>query len=910
MVTYKTSGIFNFGHGAIASLSVFIYYDLHHVHGWSWPLAAIVALLVTGPFCGVLMELLARRLADSSEAQKIAGTLGIYVLVVAIGDLWFGPDTLPVSAVLPTGTFHVAGVAVGWDQLITTLVALGLTALLFAYFRLSQTGLRMRAVVDDAALVAMTGSSPVRTRRVAWMIGNTFASISGLLLAPSIGVSGILLTSLVVQALGAAAIGYLSNIPLTFLGGLVIGIAGALSTKYSVTHPSLLGLPAALPFIILFVVLIATPRRKLASKRFSLQTTFSDSWHAGPRVRVLFGVVVVALLVWLPHLDSIRIASFSLALIAVLMFLSAGLLVRVAGQVSLCQYAFAAIGAAATARFSTSAHLPWLLALALGVAVAIPIGALVAIPALRLSGIFLALATLGLGLFLETLVYTSPFMFGSSAGGVNASRPRLSIGGLKLDGDYGYYYVILVVIVIAAVLVELLTGSRLGRLLKGLRESPIALETNGLSVRASVIVVFCISTALAALAGGLTAGLFQSASGSSFPSFSSLVLLLIVMIIPYGGPWYAVVGAAALEIVPAYVTSTRVTDYLNVLFGISAILAVYTAQRYRGVPQGVRRFAEDLERKLGGARPRPTVEQTLQNESPSQAAVEPTAVEQRLPQGTGLRVSGVNVQYGGRIAVQGLSIDVPYGQIIGLIGPNGAGKTSTFNACSGLLKPTGGTIELDGRSLGRRGVASRARSGLGRTFQRVELARSLTVAENIAFGYECALVGSNPLRQIYGGRHVVADTRAAVSDAADFAGLPRELLQRRVAEISTGQRRLVELARLIAGGFKIVLLDEPSSGLDSEETEFFGTVVQRLVTERGVGVLLVEHDIDLVSRLCDTVYVLDFGLPIYQGPPEDMMHSDAVRAAYLGSLSTETADAVAQSASEPSAQSTTGVTNG
>jgi ABC-type branched-subunit amino acid transport system ATPase component len=258
----------------------------------------------------------------------------------------------------------------------------------------------------------------------------------------------------------------------------------------------------------------------------------------------------------------------------------------------------------------------------------------------------------------------------------------------------------------------------------------------------------------------------------------------------------------------------------------------------------------------------------------------------------GLAVSGVVVRYGGLVAVDGVSLVAPPGRVTGLIGPNGAGKSTTFNACSGLLRPTAGRIELFGHDVTTASAPARAQLGLGRTFQRMELFDSLPVRENVALGREAGLAGSRPWHHLRARRADRDAVRAAADDALALCGIA-DLADRRPADLSTGQRRLVELARVVAGGFRLLLLDEPSSGLDHTETARFGDILRTLVDERGTGLLIVEHDMELVMRICHYVHVLDFGRPIFEGPPGAVVASDVVRAAYLGDETAELADIAA-----------------
>ena len=250
--------------------------------------------------------------------------------------------------------------------------------------------------------------------------------------------------------------------------------------------------------------------------------------------------------------------------------------------------------------------------------------------------------------------------------------------------------------------------------------------------------------------------------------------------------------------------------------------------------------------------------------------------------GTGLEITDLSVRYGGHLAVDHVNLSAPIGRLTGLIGPNGAGKTTTFNACSGLLKPTTGRVLLRGDDVTRRGPAARARLGIGRTFQRMELFTSMTVAENVALGREARLAGSNPLWQQVSTPRRRAATRAVTAEALDLFGIA-ELAEQTVGSLSTGQRRLVELARVYAGGFDLLLLDEPSSGLDHAESERLAQILRSLVDDNAIGILLVEHDMAMVMSVCDYLYVLDFGELIFEGTAAETQASPIVRAAYLGS---------------------------
>ena len=249
-----------------------------------------------------------------------------------------------------------------------------------------------------------------------------------------------------------------------------------------------------------------------------------------------------------------------------------------------------------------------------------------------------------------------------------------------------------------------------------------------------------------------------------------------------------------------------------------------------------------------------------------------------------LGIDDVTVRFGGLVAVSGVTLNASAGQITGLIGPNGAGKTTTFNACTGVVSTATGQVRLGRTVLDGHGTSKRAARGLGRTFQRMELFDSMTVMENVELGVESFLAAGRPFGQLFcppGERKKIA---ALAKAAVEHCGIAH-LAGRTAGDLSTGQRRLVELARAIATPFTFLLLDEPSSGLDPSETDRFGEILRGFVEESGVGILLVEHDMALVSSVCSYIYVLDFGRLIHQGPTADALASPIVLEAYLGAES-------------------------
>jgi ABC-type branched-subunit amino acid transport system ATPase component len=361
---------------------------------------------------------------------------------------------------------------------------------------------------------------------------------------------------------------------------------------------------------------------------------------------------------------------------------------------------------------------------------------------------------------------------------------------------------------------------------------------------------------------------------------SSLTYLAVIVIVVGSEPWYALLAGAGVGLIPTYFNGGGVTYYLQLVFGTSAVLVALA-----GTARLPESWSLAIERLAGRRR--------SSEPSPVAAGAAAGPGPERLVPPCTLEVRKLRVAFGGLVAVDSLDLTATTGQITGLIGPNGAGKTTTFNACSGLHRPTSGQVLLNGKDISRLGPAARARRGLGRTFQQMQLFDSLNVTQNVSLGLESAMAGANPFTQILSRPSQLTQIKDRVGEAIELCGLG-PFSDAAVSDLSTGQRRLVELARCLAGPFSLLLLDEPSSGLDRAETEGFAEILIQVVERRQLGILLVEHDVALVMHVCKHIYVLDFGELIFEGTPNEARASSAVRAAYLGNTSAELESVVAE----------------
>jgi branched-subunit amino acid ABC-type transport system permease component len=599
VLTYRTSGIFNFAHGAVAALGAYSFYQLRQQWGVPWPIAAAAVIVVAGAVLGYGLEGLARGLAGTGTAAKVVATIGVLTAVQAALSAIYGAAARDSHTFLPTHVFAIWGINVGLDQIIVFLIAVAVTGALTQYLRLSASGRAMRAVVDDSELLDLAGTSPVRVRRISWIIGSAFAVLSGILIAPTIGLDPNLLTLLVVQAFGAAAIGSFASLPLTFVGGLVVGLLGSLSTKYVAHYPFLSGFPPSVPFVVLFAVLVLAGRHRLVELGASAVRPAVRRARGSTRVRAAGALGLIALLVAAPGFAGPRLPVYSTALVFVLIFASLRLLVMTSRQVSLCHATFAAVGATSFSHLARGMGLPWPLALLLAGLVAVPVGAIVAIPAIRLSGVYLALATFGFAILVERLVFPMAIMFGK---GGQARAPRPDFHLFNTTSPKGFYFVTLAVVLLGMAGIYAVGRSRLGRLLKGMADSPVGLATLGTTVNVTLVIVFCLSAFFAGVGGALFASYSGTFGTSSFSSFLSLTLLVVLAIAGPGEFRAPVVAAAALYIVPAYIRNATFNDYLPVLFGVSAMAAALLSNPHLDLTAMMRNVTGRAQARLGANR--------------------------------------------------------------------------------------------------------------------------------------------------------------------------------------------------------------------------------------------------------------------------------------------------------------------
>ena len=567
VVTYSTSGIFNIAHGAIGMVMAFLYWELRINHHWPAPIALFIVVFVAAPLLGAVIErTLMRRLRGASVAQSLVVTVGLLVLLLGVGEAIWNPTVArELSPFFDPKKFKLLGVFVSWHDAITILVGIAVAIFLYIFLARTRIGIAMRAVVDDRNLLSLNGAQPDRVSMLSWAIGSSLAAIAGILLAPKLQLNHIVLTLLVVNAYAAAMVGRLRSLPMTYVGGLILGLAESYYIGYiHFTGAWWIGLRPSIPTFMLFVVLLLLPESRLRAARLA--------GAVAPRVpsrrMSLTGAVIlvgVAAIVsqFLGSGDLIRVGQ---GLAFALIMLSLVPLTGYGGQVSLCQMTFAGLGAFAMARLGVNGSIVGLV-VAAGLAAAV--GAIIALPALRLQGLYLALSTMAFAALMDYMFFTNQHVFGNFG---TLPVARLKFLGLHFTSEKSYFVLLAIAFAGLSMLVMWVRRGPFGRRLAAMRDSQVACATLGMSLARTKLVVFMLSAAMAGLAGALYGGLKGSAGPIDFQMFQSLPILLLAVLGGITTASGALIGGLAfafLGVLQAHVPSIGGLTFL--LTGLGAV---------------------------------------------------------------------------------------------------------------------------------------------------------------------------------------------------------------------------------------------------------------------------------------------------------------------------------------------------
>ena len=533
-----------------------------------------------------------------------------------------------------------------------------------------------------------------------------------------------------------------------------------------------------------------------------------------------------------------------------------------AGQLSLGHAALMAMGAYTTAILTkalapvaffavTGLHI-WLGVIA-GTAAAAAFGALLAFPALRVRGPYLAMVTIAFGWVIFKVLQEWVPVTGGDLG--LAAIPKAQIGPYIFDTQ-NFYYVVLALFAVALLLQQRLVGSQIGLAIRAMKHSEIAVSSVGINVHRLKVLVFVISAAFAGFGGTLFAHQQNYISPDNFQFFSSVFFLLAVLFGGAGTLLGPAIGAAVLTLLPEMLHDFE--KFRLIVYGGFILVTLYF------LPNGVMGLLERRGAAPAGGR------SARHGVQPDFAA---TA-------GASLELDNVSKNFGGLQALRDVSFRVAPGSIHALIGPNGAGKTTLINVIAGFYRTDGGAVLINGQAANISSMHDAARRGVVRTFQTMKLFGDMTVLEHVLIGLACHSGAGFRLLGRVRAREQAARNLAAARELIALVGLSR-FEQTPSSALAYGHRRLLEIARALAVQPKVLLLDEPAAGLITEEIASLAEIIRKL-RAAGMTVLLIEHHIDLVVSISDRVTVLDYGAVIADGPPAAVQRDERVIAAYLG----------------------------
>lgn len=548
-----------------------------------------------------------------------------------------------------------------------------------------------------------------------------------------------------------------------------------------------------------------------------------------------------------------------------------------AGQVSLAQAAFFGIGAYSysilTAHYAQNTWISLIVAIVVTTIFGIILGMIV----LRLRTHYLALATIGFQI-ITTLVLNN-WQFTGGADGI-VKIPRPSVFGLSLASDRSFYLLSVLILVVASYVVYRLRHSLFGSTLLAIREDEVAAESSGIDVTRAKITAFAVAALLAGVGGSIYAAGTMYISPDVFTFDQSVVFFAMVLI---GGQELVVgtiLGAFVLTFLPEIL---RFLDaYYIAAYGVAMVVIIlffpeglYGLALKKVSALATWRRGDALTEVKGGGHASGV-------DAPSGAVV---ADQQNIPgnpdAAVALVITDLHKYFGGTKAVQGVNITVHQGDVTVLIGPNGSGKTTVLNLVTGIYRPTKGGVTFFGKSLAKVRPHVINRLGLARTFQNIRLFPELSVLENVAIGYypraRVTLVNT-----LFMTRRARLADRAAYEKAAEtLAVLGFLKTNEKAKNLAYGEQRIVEIARAIIGGPKVLLLDEPAAGMNREEKIQLSKSIRK-ISAMGVTILLIEHDMSFVSQVSTYVYVMDHGQLISEGKARSVLADPAVVRAYLG----------------------------
>lgn len=886
-IVFGVSGVLNLAQGAFVTAGALVMYDFISSAHMPVLLAFLASLAVLAVFMAIVEWLVIRpavsRLSHTNLLMLMGGLLVAYQGAAFL--IW-GANPYTLSPYSGSRPLQAGGISVSTQDfwvLGAMVVSVGLLSLL-----LSRTwiGKALRATAENLNAARLMG---IRTDRMilgSFVMAAMLGVVAGAVIAPLISLDFGTMTTYTNQGLIAVTLGGLGTVFGAMAGGLLVGVIEALATGYV---SSLLG--SALTLLAMIGVIVLRPQGLLGrtkGARADVATRPAGRVRAVPRLPRSWsrvgGLALVVFMIFAPLIiPAGAMRAVNITGIFALAVVGLDLLTGVAGQVSLGQAGFMAVGAYATAIFGVKYGWPPIAGLGIGLVMTAAVAALLGIVCTRLRGMYLAIVTLAFGILVPTLASDLSITGGPSG---LAGVPVFSVAGYAFDTGTRFFYLIWGLVLLAVLGVGNLVRSNRGRILRAMHGDDTGARSLGLNSPRAKVAVFVISACMASVAGSLYADYFRYLAPDMVNSAESLSMITMVVIGGMGTVFGPLIGAGILTYVP--LVFQPVAKYTPLIAGVlliafirflptgiyGGLVELANRSRDRWRPQGERRPAQLLQAPASGS--------LASNGTGGSLGAGSARAE---PAGDGppaLLVTGLSRAFGGVSAVEGVSFEVDQASICALIGPNGAGKSTVFNLVTNIYRPDAGQVELWGEPITGLAPDRLVFLGLLRTFQTSRIFPQLTVLENVLVGgYRMGRAGYlSQTLWLRKAREEERDLAERARRLLDFVGL-----EDRAGELADllplAAQKSLELARALMARPRLLLLDEPGAGMNDAETAELGAMLCA-IRSAGHTLLVVEHNMSLVMGVADRVVVMDAGRVIAQGVPEKVQRDPRVVDAYFG----------------------------
>ncbi len=877
VLVFRANRLINFAHGEIGALGAAVFGVV--VVNWHVPYwIALPFALALAASIGALAEVaVVRRLRNAPQLMSIVATLGVAQFLLAFkfvvnaqaaaGSIFPQPSGFPEFGV---GALRVTRAYFGMLVLTPVLVAL-----LTLFLRKTRFGIAIRGSADNPEAARMSGVSASRMSTLSWAIAGAVSAFTAILILPTHGFIGTetLGPSLLLRALVAAVIARMQSLPVALAAGVGVGIV---EQEILWNYPGS-GLVEAVLFIAILVTLLVQPRRGGRSEDKRTWTAvlpwppLDESLRRVWAVRNLGWIVAGTGLVVAVGLSALVTNSASVSLVIILSFslvgLSLGIVTGLAGMLALGQFAVAGIGGIVSALVVLRTG-NYFLGFTCAAVTAAVTSVVIGLPALRIRGLMLAVTTLSFALAAQSWLFGQSWLLSN---GMDPGRPI--VGSFMFDTGRRYYAFAIPFLFIGLFFARNVWRSGFGRRLRALRDNEDGARAFSVPATRTKLQAFAVSGVLAGLGGAVYAHALPRLTIASFPISSGINLVAMTVLGGVGIIAGPLIGALYIVGLPKFVPLDS-AGLAATAFGWLLLIIYFPG----GIAQLIRPLRDRLIRALAGGA---SIEEAETDEpafARSMGAKEPRA-DDAPTDDVILQMNGLSKHYGGVVAVDNVTFDVRRGETVGIIGPNGAGKTTVFELIGGFTSADTGTVTFDGTNVSDMGPERRASLGLIRSFQDAALFPTMTVLEVVQLAHE----RTHPTKLVpalFNLDRTERERESLAREVISLMGLDG-YRNKRCNELSTGTRRITEIACMLALEPKVLLLDEPASGVAQRETEALGELLERVKEHLGTTLVVIEHDMPLIMALSDRIIAMESGRVIADGPPKQVQRDPLVIESYL-----------------------------